>query len=146
MTIIKSTARACVVHNNMLLLVTNDNSYWYLPGGHQNAKESLKDCAEREVFEETGLEVSCGDILFCSEFYDANINSHKVEIIFEATPASSLPNKWLDTDNSVSNAKFFKIEELSTVNVQPSYLKKIDNFEIKSNHITYRGFETNENR
>jgi ADP-ribose pyrophosphatase YjhB (NUDIX family) len=146
MNMIKTTARACVIHKNMLLLVTNDNSYWYLPGGHQNPKEPLKDCVEREVFEETGLEVSYGDILFCSEFYDENISSHKVEIIFVATPINSLPSKWIDTDNSVSKSKFFKIDELSSLNVQPAYLKKFDTFKSKPNHAIYRGVETNQNK
>ena len=45
--------------NQQVLLVKNhDQDYWYPPGGGwEYDKENIIECAEREVYEETGLKV-----------------------------------------------------------------------------------------
>jgi 8-oxo-dGTP diphosphatase len=37
--------------------------YWCVPGGHVEVGESVRECVERETFEETGLRVKAGDIM-----------------------------------------------------------------------------------
>ena len=48
-----------LVRDNKLLLVKRkydpDAGYWSIPGGHLDLGERVKEAAEREVFEETGL-------------------------------------------------------------------------------------------
>lgn len=41
-----------------ILIVRQRNGYWTLPGGHQEAQETLRETAVREVREETGVSVS----------------------------------------------------------------------------------------
>jgi 8-oxo-dGTP pyrophosphatase MutT (NUDIX family) len=48
--------RVIVVHDGRLLL-HGEGDYSILPGGGLEPHESLSDCAEREVLEETGLRV-----------------------------------------------------------------------------------------
>jgi 8-oxo-dGTP pyrophosphatase MutT (NUDIX family) len=43
--------------NNILLTRRSDNGQWCLPGGTIDPGESVAECCEREVFEETGLQV-----------------------------------------------------------------------------------------
>lgn len=42
---------------NVLLIERTDNGLWAAPGGAQDIGESVTDAVEREVYEETGLEV-----------------------------------------------------------------------------------------
>jgi len=43
--------------NKILLVRRADNGWWAVPGGYMEAGESVTEGCEREVFEETGLEV-----------------------------------------------------------------------------------------
>ena len=56
-----------VIKNNQVLLGKRKNSHgsgtWAFPGGHLEFNESIENCAEREVFEETGIQIKnvrCG--------------------------------------------------------------------------------------
>lgn len=127
MTKIISAARACVVYENKLLLVNNGESYWHLPGGHMEPRESLSSCAAREVYEETGCKIEINDIIYIFEFYDKKWDSHKVECIFSAN-IKSLPDKekWEDLghDKSITQAKWFSFQEIEKMeNVQPQFIK-----------------------
>lgn len=144
MTQIVSAARACVVHENKLLLVSNDGSYWYLPGGHMESEENLALCARREVYEETGYEINIQDIIYVFEFYDKKWDSHKVECVFRATVDSSPEDhKWQDMghDKSVTMQRWFTLEEIHVRNdVQPEFLKEGKWLDKTSNKV-YRGYE-----
>ncbi len=50
-----------VIKDNKVLLGKRKNSHgsgtWQFPGGHLEFNESIKDCARRELFEETGIKI-----------------------------------------------------------------------------------------
>jgi 8-oxo-dGTP diphosphatase len=50
-----------VIKNDKVLLGKRKNSHgdgtWAFPGGHLEFSESIKDCAHREIFEETGIQI-----------------------------------------------------------------------------------------
>jgi ADP-ribose pyrophosphatase YjhB (NUDIX family) len=51
-------------HDGRVLMVQrSDNGLWALPGGGMDIGETLGQCAEREVLEETGYEVRVVDII-----------------------------------------------------------------------------------
>lgn len=141
---IRTTARVCTVCDNKLLLVSNDGSFWYLPGGHMEPRENLAVCAKREVFEETGYEVIIQDILYVFEFYDRKIGSHKVECVFRAT-IDKLPDnqEWQDLghDKSVTMKRWFALEEIqASIDVQPQWLKD-GKWLVEGKDTIYRGYE-----
>src|SRR5690606_35702473 len=83
----------CIVKNNKILLVqtTKDSKQpnkWGPPAGHAESNESLRDCAIREIKEETGLVVKLTGLVqaniahykgndYAIVFYYANIDSGK---------------------------------------------------------------------
>ncbi len=62
--------RVIVIHQGCLLLLEprKPGDGWRLPGGGMEPNESLADCAEREILEETGLHVRAARVAFLREW------------------------------------------------------------------------------
>jgi 8-oxo-dGTP diphosphatase len=129
---LRLAGRAVIVLNKKLLLVSNDESYWYLPGGRIDPGENLKACIKREVFEECGLEVVPHDLWKLTEFFDleGRIHSeptHKVECLFWASiEKGELDPHWVDSDKSVRFRRYFSLEELKGISIFPEFLLEGD--------------------
>ncbi|WP_342265056.1 NUDIX hydrolase [Cardinium endosymbiont of Philonthus spinipes] len=134
------TARALIVKNRQLLLVSNDYKLWYTPGGHLEPSETLPACMVREVKEETGLDVKPNQIVHVAEFFDKKYNAHKIEVYFSAEiDVNELPKNWSDKDGPVTTSQFFDVEALKDIHVVPAFLKtgKWSNFDLD----VYQGSE-----
>jgi mutator protein MutT len=63
---------AVIVHENQVVIVQRGTEplkgQWSVPGGALEVGETLRECAEREAMEETGLQVEAGEVL---EVFDA---------------------------------------------------------------------------
>lgn len=59
----KLDTRAAIFRNNKILLVHENNGTWSLPGGRCDVLESVKSNTEKEVREETGLNVKAVKII-----------------------------------------------------------------------------------
>ena len=55
---------------------------WTMPGGKLDYKEDLKDCAQREVFEETGIKINKEKIKIISVTNDTVTDAHFITIGF----------------------------------------------------------------
>lgn len=118
------TARAIIIKNKTLLLVSNDYKLWYTPGGHLKPSEMLPECMVREVKEETGIDVKPKQILYIAEFFDKKFSVHKIEVYFATEIlVDELPKHWLDQDGAVKTYQFFDIESLKNIHVVPAFLK-----------------------
>ncbi|RLU82493.1 DNA mismatch repair protein MutT [Streptomyces griseocarneus] len=72
---IRNAASGLVVRDQHVLLVRGDwprPDTWWLPGGGQQSGETLAACAEREVFEETGVRVKADELVVVREYIEAN--------------------------------------------------------------------------
>ena len=75
-------AAAIVVQGDSVLLVQHQHNdlqggrpWWVPPGGGVEGEESLMDCAQREVLEETGLSVELGQDRLCPRIRRARLPS-----------------------------------------------------------------------
>lgn len=60
-------------NTNKILMVFNRNGTWSLPGGAVEAGETLQEATVREVKEETGYDITVGNIVALNEaFIDKN--------------------------------------------------------------------------
>ena len=79
---------AVVARDGALLLVRHQkpdrDPYWVLPGGRLEPGETIPQCAEREVSEETGLSARFSGLLYVNEFLREG--RHTVDITVRMAP------------------------------------------------------------
>lgn len=81
---IRTSAKAVIIRGGKLLAIKlrDGSEEWYiLPGGGQDSEETLPETVEREVREETGINVRCGDLLFSIEGVHGE-DFHRVDLVF----------------------------------------------------------------
>ncbi len=123
------TARAAVydARRGVILLVRNrKDAYWYLPGGGWEAeRENIKECAAREVKEETGLEVGIGKFLYLYEFHESP-DSIVLESYWlaAAADAAEINRDHVDEFGSVGETRWFTREEMAEVDVYPETFRR----------------------
>lgn len=121
-----------VVEGDSILLVRHRHpltgqEWWIPPGGGVNGTESLFDCARREVFEESGLSVELGNIIYVREFIGLETPTHHFELFIIAksysgtiTIANLVPG---DEDAKIiQEARFVPRAEITGLTVYPEIL------------------------
>ena len=83
--------------------------HWSLPGGKLELFESFEDCAKREVFEETGLEIGNLEMVCLHNDSMPEVNKHYLTLIFKAEvsggeltikePEKNTEIAWFDLEN-----------------------------------------------
>lgn len=111
----------------LLLMRRDDNGLWCLPSGGMEPGESASETAEREVLEETGLNVRITGLigLYSSphvlvEYADGN-RFHIVSACFEARVADGM----LTTTNEAIDVGFFSHEEIAELSIMQNHVERI---------------------
>jgi ADP-ribose pyrophosphatase YjhB (NUDIX family) len=103
-----AAAGALVAHDGRLLMVRQRRAYgthWELPGGYYEPPESLEECARREVFEETNVDVEVGPLVATLVWERDADRRRNVLTWFAATPARQ-PDPRPQTDEDIEAAAF----------------------------------------
>lgn len=90
---------AVVFHHDRILLVRRkhppNQEQWAIPGGKVQLGESLRQAAEREIYEETGITIRAGDPVYTFEVIEPDKNGviayHYVVIDLHADYISGEP-------------------------------------------------------
>lgn len=88
---------------------------WGIPKGHVNGKETLEECALREVREESGVAVKLGARL--PDCHVQNNAEDKTVVAWLAEPVGSHEPNHNDPDSEVADARWFNVAELPEIMV-----------------------------
>lgn len=118
--------------NGALLLVRHDKPdrepYWVLPGGRLEPGETIPECAERELLEETGLEGKFAGVLYVSEFLQEGRHTVDVTARVEAEPGGqaklgSDPEAEEGSEPTLREVRWVEVEDLVELPLLPGWIK-----------------------
>lgn len=120
---------AMVVRDGKILLVKRGVEpglgLWAIPGGTLKIGETLRECAAREILEETCVTVAVGDCVYVFDLIEADeagkIKFHFVVVDFAALYVSGEPE---GADDALE-ARFISPEDLGDLPVSQNTLKAL---------------------
>ena len=141
---IRTSSKAVIIQNGKLLTIKlNDgNEEWYiLPGGGQEGEETLPRAVEREVKEETGLDIICKELLFVIEGVNGE-RFHRIDLVFSCDCLGKAENAERHNDVNQVGVEWLDISTLNGLPLFPSKLRRpIMNFYEGKEYAKYLGNE-----
>ena len=122
-----------LARDGALLLVRHQkpdrDPYWVLPGGRLEPGETIPECAEREVEEETGLSVRFSGVLYVGEFLSDG--RHTVDVVARVDDAGdgetrlgSDPEVTPGSEPTLREVRWVGPGELSGIELLPTSVKE----------------------
>lgn len=121
-----------VERDGALLLVRHEkpgrDPYWVLPGGRLEPGETIPQCAERELMEETGLEGRFLGVLYVSEFLREGRHTVDLTARMEAPSGEanlgSDPEVEGDSEPTLKELRWVETGELRDIPLLPGWIKE----------------------
>lgn len=141
---IRNSAKAVIIRDGKLaaIIISDGREEWYiLPGGGQNAEETLEKAVCREVAEELGLAVACKELLFVIEGVRGEA-FHRVDLVFACEVLAERTGQKLQYDTDQVGVAWLDLATLNTQPLYPSKLRRpIMNYYEDKPYQTYLGNE-----
>lgn len=141
---IRISAKAVIIKDGRLLVIkiSDGKEEWYiLPGGGQESEEILPQAVEREVREETGIEVRCRDLLFAIEGVHGE-SFHRIDLVFLCEYIGKEEKAVLHSDTNQVGLDWLDLSVLNKLPLYPSKLRRaIMNYYEGKEYMRYLGNE-----
>ena len=142
---VRISAKGLLVRDGKMAAVKirADGEEWYImPGGGMEAEELITDALLREMAEELGVNVECGELLFVVEGLHGE-RFHRVDMVFECRYVSDIPGAQLTADTNQAGIEWLDIDTLNRQPLYPSKLRRqIMNYCAGLPYKTYLGNES----
>jgi ADP-ribose pyrophosphatase YjhB (NUDIX family) len=117
--VLKVRTSVVLVHpeKGILLMRQNGKPFWVFPGGTLEEGETVQFCAEREMLEETGLVLTCPQLLYVSDFIDAR--RQVVEVFFIGNYVSGDLTFSPPHPENIDEIAWISLEQFAKLDVKP---------------------------
>ena len=123
---VRVSAKGLVIRNGCMaaIKISDGNEEWFImPGGGMEGEELLPQAVEREIAEELGIKVSCGELLFVIEGLHGE-KFHRIDMVFACEYAGEIENAALHGDTNQVGVEWLDITRLNTLPLYPSKLRR----------------------
>ena len=116
---------AVIVLDNRILLVKRKyppaKGLWAIPGGRIKWGESLQQAAEREIFEETSINIKAGDVVYVFD-YIQNENNKEFHFVIIDLDAEYISGRPIAGDDA-EEVRWISMDHISKLKIAESTLK-----------------------
>jgi ADP-ribose pyrophosphatase YjhB (NUDIX family) len=115
---------------NVLLHRRRDSGLWALPGGVMDIGETIAQCAEREVREETGLAVQAYRLLgvYSDPEHVFAYSDGEVRQEFSVCFACRILSGDIAVSNESLEVRFWPVQDLGSISMHPSIRRRISDY------------------
>ena len=123
---IRNSAKALIMKDGKMLVIRikdNDEEWYIMPGGGQDAEELLIDSVCREVAEEMAIEVIPKELVFVIEGVRGE-TFHRVDLVFLCEYIGEISDAVLHKDTNQIGYAWIDIHNLNHSKLYPSKLRR----------------------